>query len=58
LVQFGVQYLGHFKFQVAADFYGRWGRINTIRDVAKGCWLDLQYMEDRMDSAEMVREFD
>jgi len=58
LVQFGVQYLSHFEFQVAVNFYGRWGRINTIRDVAEGRWLDLQYMEDRIDSVEMVREFD
>ena len=29
-----------------------------VKDVAKGCWLNLRYMEDRVDSMEVVRGFD
>jgi len=50
--------MGHLEFQVTINFYGRWGRVDTVRDVAEGYWLNLRYMEDRMDSAEVVREFD
>jgi len=50
--------MGHLEFQVTINFYGRWGRVDTVGDIAKGCWLNLRYMEDRMDSAEVVREFD
>jgi len=50
--------MGYLEFQVTINFYGRWGRVDTVRDVAEGCWLNLQYIEDRMDSAEVVREFD
>jgi len=49
--------MGHLEFQVTINFYGRWGRVDVVRDVAERCWLNLRYMEDRMDSAEVVREF-
>ena len=58
LVKLGVQYMGHLEFQVTINFYGRWGRVDVVRDVVEGCWLNLRYMEDRMDSVEVVRKFD
>ena len=38
--------MGHLEFQVTINFYGRWRRVNTVRDVVKECWLNLQYIED------------
>jgi len=58
LVKFGVQYLGHLEFQVTINFYGRWRRIDAVRNIAEGRWLNLQYIEDRVDSTKVVAEFD